>query len=270
MKHTNQLLLANLLLVVLFFTSCTSKQAEWTDLLDENLTQWRTYLSFVNMTSTGEPALNEDGTVPTPIGYDVNQDNVFSVIKENDELVLSITGKIYGCIVTKQSFKNYHLQLQYKFGSAKYPPRENKAMDSGILYHSRGEAGVHWHTWMTSQEFQVMETNPGGEGISGDYYSMGAQVNLVGDETVKSRYPALGDFTNPVHEWTTLDLYCYEGKSLHIVNGRLAMALENSSYKEGTEVFPLVEGKIQLQSEAAEVYFKNIKIQSISELPKVQ
>ena len=46
------------------------------------------------------------------------------------------------------------------------------------------------------------------------------------------------------------------------------MVLKNSRYvKEGTK-YPMNKGKIQIQSEAAEVYFKNIQIRIIEALPK--
>lgn len=288
MKTTNYLLLLALFLMV----SCTPKKvetvSEWTDLLDENLSQWRIYQSYENMASNGKPVLNVDGTTPEPIGYDMNKENVFSVITENGELILHNNGKIYGCIFTKNDYRNYHLKLQYKFGSAKYPPRENKAMDSGILYHSQGESGVdYWHSWMLGQEFQIMEAGTD-EGVSGDYWSIAnaqiwipasnesaqyiynPQAELVGfgAHNPGGHCAAIGNYTNPANEWTTLELICYEGKSLHIVNGKVVMALENSSYWNGTESVPLVEGKIQLQCEGAEVFYKDIQIKEITEFPK--
>jgi hypothetical protein len=71
----------------------------------------------------------------------------------------------------------------------------------------------------------------------------------------------------PNNGWTEIELICFEGKSLHIVNGKVVMVLENSRYFDGEKFMPLTEGKIQLQSEAAEVYYKNIKIKSISKMP---
>ncbi|MEO6674093.1 MAG: family 16 glycoside hydrolase [Ginsengibacter sp.] len=68
-------------------------------------------------------------------------------------------------------------------------------------------------------------------------------------------------------EWTTIDLVCFEGKSLHIVNGKVVMVLANSRYFENGKFFPLTKGKIQLQSEGAEVFYKDIQIQNISKLP---
>jgi hypothetical protein len=58
-----------------------------------------------------------------------------------------------------------------------------------------------------------------------------------------------------------------EGKSLHIVNGILVMVLKNSRFWDGTKLNPLVEGKIQLQSEAGEVFYKEVMIKPINEMP---
>lgn len=68
--------------------------------------------------------------------------------------------------------------------------------------------------------------------------------------------------------WTDLELICFEGKSLHIVNGKVVMVLQNSRYMDNGKAQPLTKGKIQLQSEASEVYFKGIQIKQIDALPK--
>jgi hypothetical protein len=298
MKKTNYFFSFIFTIGALFFlASCSQKKTEpvtetapeWTDLLDKELSQWRVYQSYDNIASDGTVPLNADGTTPEPIGYDKNVENVYSVTEEAGELLLHISGKIYGCIFTKQDYRNYHLKLQYKFGTEKYPPRLEKARDSGILYHSQGEAGIgYWRSWMLAQEFQVMEGGTD-EGVAGDYWPVeNVQINIRAsreNEDAKYAYnpeAALSEFginkpngycaaganyTSPAGEWTTLELICYEGKSLHIVNGKVAMALENSSYWNGSESLPLTEGKIQLQSESAEIFYKNIQIKEISEIP---
>jgi hypothetical protein len=45
------------------------------------------------------------------------------------------------------------------------------------------------------------------------------------------------------------------------------MALSNSRYVVNGEEKPLVKGKIQIQSEAAEVFYKDIKIRAIDGIP---
>ena len=46
------------------------------------------------------------------------------------------------------------------------------------------------------------------------------------------------------------------------------MILQNSRYVEDGKKIPMTKGKIQLQSEAAEVFYKNIKIKNLKTLPK--
>jgi len=77
------------------------------------------------------------------------------------------------------------------------------------------------------------------------------------------------NYENEHGEWNTLDLYCYEDKSLHVVNGKVVMILKNSRYlNDANEFIPMTKGKIQLQSEAAEIFFKDIKIRKLDSLEK--
>jgi len=159
--------------------------------------------------------------------------------------------------------------------------------DSGILYHSIGALGAeHWRSWMLSQEFQIME------GHTGDFWkqaSSAIDIRAYNNEFVMTPmahetqpFRPIGtnqeegydfyclrsnNYENPHGEWNTLDLICHKGKSLHIVNGEVVMILQNSRYyNEAGEAIPLIKGKIQLQSEAAEVFYKDIKIRPLEEL----
>ena len=76
------------------------------------------------------------------------------------------------------------------------------------------------------------------------------------------------NFEKPHGEWNELELICFENKSIHVVNGEVVMILKNSRYVEDGRKVPMNKGKIQLQSEAAEVFYKNIKIKKLEALPK--
>jgi len=127
------------------------------------LTKWENYLSYRHRIGyNGEVPKDEKGNEIPPIGYNNDETNVFSVLNEPEGPVLRISGEIYGALFTRNSYKNYHLKLQVKWGEDKFDPRKDKLRDSGILYHSIGEAGVEfWRSWMLSQEFQVMEGHMG-------------------------------------------------------------------------------------------------------------
>jgi len=287
--HIRSLLSSALVLVALASLprAATAAPDGWTDLLDKDLSQWETYLSFRHKRGyTGKPPVDEKGAPVQPIGYGKDPDRVFTVVEEDGEPVLHVSGEVYGCVFTKQEFENYHLKLKVKWGEKKWEPRTELLRDSGILYHSIGENGVdYWRSWKLSQEFQIME------GHMGDFWP---QANSAIDiraflpegamnPVASERQPFLpfgggsphggfvmrsADYESPKGEWTQLDLICFEGKSVHVVNGKVVMVLRNSRYVENGKAIPLTKGRIQLQSEAAEVFYKDIQIRKIAEMPK--
>ena len=52
-----------------------------------------------------------------------------------------------------------------------------------------------------------------------------------------------------------------------MVNGQVVMILTGSRQKVGDKEVPLTKGKIQIQSEGAEVYYRNITIRPIEAIP---
>jgi hypothetical protein len=281
-------LIAIALLFSLTSTTKNTKLSEdgWINLLDSSLSKWDMYLSYKYQNGySGKIPTDVNGNEIPPIGYNKNVNNMFTVIQENNEPILKVTGEYYGCVFTKEKFKNYRLKLKVKFGTKKWEPRADKLMDAGVLYHSQGEAGVdYWRAWMLSQEFQIME------GHFGDYWNIAnaaidirayipeGSMSAVADES--QQFIPFGTHTEntgfcmrkmraetPNNGWTEIELVCFEGKSLHIINGKVVMVLQNSRYFDGEKFQPLVEGKIQLQSEAGEVFYKDIKIKPINKMP---
>jgi len=278
MKKTVSLLIITIALCY----SCKSEETGWVNLIDTNFTYWDNYLSYpLQEGYNGKVPKDKNGNHIAPIGLNKPGYDVFSVVEQNKETILRISGEIYGCVVTKNEYENYHLKLQTKWGDLKTGLRKNKLKDSGILYHSIGPHGFDWFkSWMMGQEFQIME------GHHGDYWS---QINTAFDvraypnenmiTTVadhKQPFIAIGkgesilgyclrsvNNEKPNNEWNTLELICFEGKSIHIVNGEVVMVLKNSRYIKDEHVIPLTKGKIQLQSEGAETFYKNIKIKEL-------
>ena len=275
-----------LLLAAVMLFSCETQDHDWTSLLDPELSRWDSYLGYRYPENyQGEIPKDEAGNPLPPIGVNKDQYDVFTVIDENKEPVLRISGEIYGCVVTKEEYENYHLRLQVKWGDIKWHPRKDKLKDSGILYHSIGPHGAEsWRSWMLSQEFQIMQ------GHFGDFWSQANSaidirafppeyiMNPVADESQPFLAMGTGEaipgycmrsanYENPDGEWNTLELICFENKSIHIVNGQVVMILRNSRYVEDGVDIPMNKGKIQLQSEACEVFYKHIEIRNLDSLP---
>jgi len=279
----NNLLLLTFIATTLISCNSSNDKEEWTSLFNgKDLSQWDTYLG---------PKMTEGdsgNTVRSEQFLGLNNDTagVFSLAELDGEKVLRVSGEIWGGISTKKEYSNYHLQLKFKWGEKKWFPRgkDSDKRDSGLLYHGVGKHGADYGYWMRSQEFQIQE------GDCGDYWGVaGALEDVPSSMNPDSTFSydpkgELREFSSsspygrnckkfpdaekPTGEWNTLDLYCFGDSSVHVVNGVVTMQLFNSRQQDET-VTPLKKGKIQIQSESAEVFYKDIKIQSIGSFPKL-
>jgi hypothetical protein len=254
----------------------------WKPLLDANLSQFDVYLSY-----RGDQIMSVlQGKAPAglqPVGLNPPGQNVFTVIRQEGKPVLRISGEIYGCATTKQEFSNYHFRASFKWGEKKWEPRLTEPKDSGVLYHSRGAFGVdYWKSWALSQEFQVIE-----HGI-GEYWRIASsEIDIRADpkepgavaprwnpkaawmEFAGSNNNALaGSDEDRPGQWNTLELVCFQDRCVHIANGKVVMALKNARYKDGEKTMPMTGGRLQIQSEAAEVFYKDLEIRSIAAMPE--
>ena len=274
------------LLATMFFISCDS-EPKWESLFNgKDFAGWETYIG-VPHPSVDVPGLerNEDSIYTQPLGLSNDPLNVFAVVEIDGVPALRISGQIYGSFATISEYGNYHLRLEAKWGEKKWAPREELPRNSGLLYHGTGEFGAGLKVWKISHECQVME------GDFGDSYRMGATYCDItaSRPSENERYvfdpaaPAIrfghGEnlapvcSKNPVNEkalgeWNTIELLCYEGTSVHIINGKVNMINTNSHLLIDGKEIPLTKGVIQLQSEGAEIFYRNIEIRKITKIPE--
>jgi hypothetical protein len=176
------------------------------------------------------------------LGKDNDQGKNFMV--ENG--LLHVKGKYFGYLSTEKSFSNYYLKVVFKWGTKQYPPREQGKRDSGILYHFGNN--VDDIVWPKSIECQVQE------GDCGDYWCVGTMVDSPNkNETAWGMKHIFRseDFENPTGEWNTIEIICNGNQSEHYVNGHLVNYGSNASVEEG---------KILIQSEGAEVFYKDVEL----------
>lgn len=270
------------MLIVLLLTASlpaphAQSQEGWTSLFNgKDLSGWDTYLG-PDMDSSGKKISDQ------PTGLNNDPRHVFTVVKQNGENIIRISGESWGAISSLKEYQDYHLMLRFKWGNLTWGQKKNKKKDSGLLYHSTGDYGVDYGAWMRSQEFQIEETN------CGDYWGVaGGMEDIKANRTSDSQYvydprgaltafsvtaPAgrhckkSGDAENPPGQWNLLDLYCHGDTSVHVINGKVMMVLVNSRQPENGREIPLTTGKLQIQSEGAEVFYKDIKIRPIHTIP---
>jgi hypothetical protein len=196
--------------------------------------------------------------------------------------MIRISGEEFGCITTNEEFENYKLTAMFRWGEQTFSPRTDRARDSGILLHSVGEDGASSGTWMHSIECQIIEGGTGDFIVVGDGSNKYSITSPVAAEkqgsshvfqpsgnkvTINSGrinwfardpewkdvkdFRGKNDIENPVGKWNKIECIV-KGNEIHIwLNG----VLVNQAF----DVKPQ-KGKIQIQSEGAEIFFKKIII----------
>jgi hypothetical protein len=228
----------------------------------------------------------------TTTRYD-DPDRVFSVVDAVDGApAIRISGQHYGGLLTRQSYSNYRLVAEYRWGVVTWGPRKDKARDTGILLHCFGREGNRnakfTSAFMGSIEFQIIEGGTGDILVLPGY--VGPKPNLLSPQlTVRvapgsrgwnpqgqptefsdgrldwqHRDPAWKDtlgFRGPkdlekaVGEWNRIEAICDGGNVTLLVNGTKANEGGNGT---GTA------GKLLIQSEGAEVYFRRLELHPLA------
>lgn len=205
-------------------------------------------------------------------------ESTYSVVDMDGQKVIRISGDVFASLATKKEYGNYHLRLEFKWGEKVYGTR-----NSGLLYHSFGDFGAAFGTWMTNIEHQLMHEKLGDTYLMNNtccetsvkklddgkfQFSKEGKVEKFG-ESFNGRGVVKGtEAEKPLGEWNTVDLYCFGSTSVHVVNGKVVMINKNNSKEENGTLIPLVKGKIQIQSEGAELFVRKVEIEKIKEIPQ--
>lgn len=166
-------------------------------------------------------------------------------------------GKPAGYIVTKEEFANYVLKLQWRWAPG------SKGGNSGVLLHVQQPDKV----WPKSVEAQLQHEQ------AGDFWLIDAKLDIDEarrDPKVSRHYLRIGEkwimaqgdknsradrqvFEKPIGEWNQYEIHCTGNNIKLMINGKLANEGKNGE---------LSKGRIALQSEGAEVHFRNIEIKA--------
>jgi hypothetical protein len=198
--------------------------------------------------------------------------------------MIHVSGKVFGCFTTEREYENYHLVVEFKWGEQTWPPRKDKARDSGVLLHCVGADGAAGRFWMESIECQMIEGGTGDFILVGGkgrpsltveaekrgkelYYKKGAPAVTLGqgrfnwygrDPGWKDQkgFRGRSDVEKPAGEWNTLECVCAGDRITNILNGTVV--------NEGTGARPS-RGKILFQSEGAEVFVRRIDLKPLKQ-----
>jgi Domain of Unknown Function (DUF1080) len=216
----------------------------------------------------------------TRFHHDQDPDRVFAV----QDGMIRVSGKEFGGLATLESYANYHLVVEWKWGSKTWHPRRYNARNSGVMVHCVGPDGGAFASWMASIECQILEGGSGdllvvpGKGESPSltsevlrgedgqpYYRKGGERKTLraGRFNWWGRDPGWKDvlwFRGPLDvekphgEWNRMEIVCDGDSIAYVLNGVLVNAAAGAAWSSG---------KILLQSEGAEVFFRKFEVRPL-------
>jgi hypothetical protein len=227
---------------------------------------------------------------------DTKREDPRQVFSVKDGL-LHVSGDGLGSLITNKAYRDYHLVLEYKWGEKAWHKREQAARDTGLLIHSNGADGGYGGIWMPSIEVQIIEGGVGdfvlvnGKDEAGEAVPISLTCEVTRDrdgevvwkegnprETfdLKNRkrinwfgrdpdwkdeigFRGPQDVDSPHGEWTRIDVIADGDHVQSFVNG--------VKVNEAFNVSPS-EGRIQLQTELAEVFFRRWELHPVGKGPK--
>ena len=180
------------------------------------------------------------------VGTFVDPKSIFT-IKDG---VLHITGEKLGYIATKKEYSDFRLVAEFKWGDhiTKLTSKD-KGRNSGIIVNAVGED----KEWIKGIECQIAQDRTGNIVVHG-----GAKVS-VGTNNFAKPWTELGQPKQELEfkagKWNTLEVISVGGRLQVLVNGKATV--------DAINVMPN-RGKIVLQSNGAEIFFRRLDVYPIS------
>jgi hypothetical protein len=187
---------------------------------------------------------------------------------------------VMGYIGTQKEYGNYHLRFQYRWGVKKFEPRHKLKRDAGLYYHLDGPDAV----WPRGLQFQIQQTDVGDllalYGFAVDTWidpktrdkdqstfkdpDNGGVPRVLGGKGIGYQKRLPGDFE--IDGWNTIEVIAKDDSTVHILNGHVVnrgQKIRFADPKEPGSSQPVTRGRIALEIEAAEIYFRNVEIRDL-------
>jgi hypothetical protein len=183
-----------------------------------------------------------------------------------------------GYLATNEEFSNVRIHIEYKWGVKR--SSEGKR-NSGLLYLAVGPDAIY----PTSLECQIEETDVGDlwivNGASVTAFFISPSLPMYDDDmstgtTVRSvpgqssRVLKSGDFERR-DGWNTVEVIIQGDRTTHLVNGRIvnrANDIQRPDPNNPSRMIPLKSGRILLEAEGSEIWFRDIRVKPIGPAEK--
>ena len=165
-----------------------------------------------------------------------------------DNKMIRCYGKKAGYLMSKKSFRNFKLTVDFKWNTDTTFAKKNNSRNSGVMYLVPKETPDE--LWPKGIQFQIKEG-----GATGDFVLL-QEVTLTingiqtqpGKSVVAKRFQ---EAENPINEWNTLVITSNNGTITQELNGKLVNEGINSS---------VTKGRVLLQYEGFPIDFRKVEI----------
>jgi hypothetical protein len=161
--------------------------------------------------------------------------------------ILVCEGTPFGYLITDKEYENYTLKLQWRWGDKVH----GKVRNSGVFVHVVGPNKI----WPKAVEAQLMAGHAGDFWLV-DNFKLKVDAKRRDPKVTRHYYRMKDDVEKAIREWNQYEITCQGDAIRLVINGQLV--------NEGTEA-ELAKGRILLQSEGAEIHFKEV---ALKPLPK--
>lgn len=226
--------------------------AGWVSIFNgKNLDGWYTYLQSSGRNNDPKGIFKvEHGMI-----------HVFDIPSSNEK-------QEFGYVATEKEYSSCRIRVQYKWGMKQFAPRATGKRDAGLLYDVVGPDKV----WPRMLEAQIQE------GDTGDFWLVDG-VSMT--TTVESKNPTYKEGGVPYTQtngriiksvyyerpgWNTVEVILDGDSVTQIVNGKVnnrGWYVRQLDPQNPNVLIPLRAGKIALEAEGAEVYYRNIQIKPL-------
>jgi hypothetical protein len=155
---------------------------------------------------------------------------------------IACEGSVYGYLITTKEYENYVLKVQWRWGEKVARPPRN----SGVFVHVTGPDKI----WPKSVEAQLMADHAGDIWLV-DNFKLKVDPARRDPKIARHYYRLKDHVENKVGDWNQYEITCKGDTIKLVINGQMV--------NEGTEA-EITKGKILLQSEGAEIYFRNVEL----------
>lgn len=213
-------------------------------------------------------------------GKDKDPNGTFTV----KDGVLRVSGQDWGGLTTRDEYANYEVEVVYAWGGKVWPGRDKNARDSGLILHATGADGAVSKCWLEGVQCNMVEGGTGDVSITGgnmkyrfkaqaEERPAGKRAGLYWKDGAPAREFAPGarllwfgrdpgwenvlgfrgknDVEKGVGEWNTL--------VVTVKADTMTVRLNGTTMTRATDL-SVTKGRLQFQSEGAEVLFKKITL----------